>query len=167
MSQAMSPEEKMALACSKAGESRAREYLSQYNRMDSRVALELAQLDAIRERAAGMAHRMEALPAASPGDRVAAAAAEAADLEKELLADYNALLRKQREIRETLRSLPEGLTKMTLEMRYLQGMHFFRIAMALHVEERHVYRLHRQGLRRVALILLDSEGLEGNVESVI
>ena len=152
----MSPEEKMALAFSREGEARAREYLMERNRLDSRIALELAQLDSIRERGMSMTHLLEALPSGTLGDRVADAAARAADLEAETLADYEKLLQKQQEIKNTIRSLPEGLPRMVLELRYLQAMPFFRIAMALHVEERHVYRLHKDALRRLALLLIEN-----------
>lgn len=152
----MSPEEKMALAFSPEGERRAREYLMEANRLDSRIALALSQLDAVRARGTRMAHLMEQASSGGPGDKVGSAAAQAADLEKEVLSDYEALLQKQRAIKSTLRSLPEGMRRMLLEMRYLQAQPFFRIAMALHVEERHVYRLHKQALRQTALILIEN-----------
>ena len=48
-----------------------------------------------------------------------------------------------------------------LEMHYLQGMPFFRAAMALHYEERQIYRLHRAGLKAIAAQLLLEGALPG------
>ena len=46
-----------------------------------------------------------------------------------------------------------GLVGVMLEMRYLNGAPFFRVAMAIHYDERTVYRLHRAGLRMIAALL--------------
>ena len=153
----MTPEEKMAWAFSGEGERRAREYLERANRLDSQIALKLARLDQIRERGRSMAHHLESFSSGAPGDRVGSAAAQAADLEREVLRDYEALMEAQKQIQNTIRAVPDGTQRMVLEMRYLQAMPHFRIAMALHVEERHVYRLHRKALRHVAMILLENE----------
>lgn len=151
----MTPEEKMALAFSKEGETAARDFLSRALRMDNAIALKLARLDRIREQGKRITRAMDGIPGGGGEDRISAAAAQAADLEKEVLADYSELLEEQREIVNTIRGVPEGMLRMVLEMRYLQGMPYFRIGMELHVEERHVYRLHREALRHTALILME------------
>ena len=78
-------------------------------------------------------------------------------LERDIQADYHRLTLLQREIRECLSRVPQPLPRLVLEMRYLQGSPFFRIAMALHYDERQIYRYQAQGPEQVALQLAEKE----------
>lgn len=142
----MTAEEKLKFAFSAQGREAAQDYLSQAKWLDAALALKLSQMDMLRERA-----RRAAALAGRPAPEAGVAALAA--LEKEIQADYHRLAQLQGEIREALRRIPQPLPRMVLEMHYLQGAPFFRIAMALHYEERQIYRYHAQGLKHVALQL--------------
>ncbi len=133
----------------------AREYLAQYGRLDARIGLKLARLDVMREKQrrlrGALGQALEGAPAL-PGIREA---------EEEVLADYSALLKLQKDIGDHIRRVPGSVQQAVLEMHYLQGMPFFRAAMALHYEERQIYRLHRAGLKAIAAQLLLEGALPG------
>lgn len=147
----MTVEEAYAFIRSPQGLAAARDYLSAALRLDAMIALRLSRLDAARARGERVTRALDALAGGGgAGDRVGEAAADLADQEAALLADYHALLKQQKEIGAAIARVPEDRQRMVLEMRYLQGLPFFRIAMTLHYDERQVYRLHERGLRHVA-----------------
>lgn len=156
----MTPEEKMQWAFSKEGMTFARDYLSQIQCMDAAISLKLARLDNIREKGKKITHLMESLPGQGVGDPVGEAAAQTADLEKELLDDYRALMEKQKAIQNTIRRVPDKTQRMVLEMRYLESMPFFRIAMQLSYDERTIYRFHHKALQQTALQLMEAADKE-------
>ena len=124
----------------------AQDYLSRANRLDAQIALKLARLDQLRARRDQLRRRLqihtvdESLP-------------DLEALERDVLQDYAALLKLQAEIQARIRLVPDDSQRAVLEMRYLNGAPFFRVAMAIHYDERTVYRLHRAGLRMIAALL--------------
>lgn len=149
----MTPEEIMVYAKSPEGMQAAREYLSAANRLDGMIALRLARLDQIRARGEKITQSLSVLRGSGYGDKVGEAAAELADQEQALLKDYGELLRRQKEIQEVIRRVPDEQQQMVLEMRYLQNLSFVAIAMRIHCDERQAYRYHSRGLAHVALQL--------------
>lgn len=157
----MTHEEALAFSQSAAGQCAARNYLSAALRLDAMIALRLARLDTLRDQAERITRLTDAQRGSGYSDRVGDAAAEIADQEAELLEAYQALLSKQKAIGTAIRRVPEERQQMVLEMRYLQGMPFTRISMALHYDERQTYRLHARGLRHVAAQLALGEIVDG------
>ena len=148
----MTPEAALKYAQSKEGLCAARDFLSAALRMDAMIALKHARLDDLREKRERISRIIaSALPSAGTGDRVGETAAEIADLENEVLRDYSALVARQKQIGDAIRRVPDPRQSGILEMRYLRGLPFFRIAMDMHYDERQIYRLHKKALEYVAL----------------
>lgn len=147
----MTAGEKMAFALSPDGQRAAREHLSRLRALDAMIALKLSQADDLREKSAHVTRAMGALPDGGQSD----CEARLADLEREILSDYGNLLTQRQEIESTIRRVPNETQRMVLEMRYIEGMPFFRIAMALHYDERTIYRYHQKALSHAALYLLE------------
>ena len=141
----MTPEELWAFAHSPAGEQAARSCLGACLHLDAAIAVKLSRLDALRRQAAKIGG---CLPGICP---------ELDALEEEVLRDYRELTQRQREIADRIRQVPDERHRAVLELRYLQGMPFFRIAMQLHYDERQIYRFHRHGLHRIAALLAAEE----------
>ena len=139
----MTPEELIAFVRSDAGLCAAREYLSGSLRLDAQIAMKLARLEQTKKRAQAL--------------RGIAETEDTAAMEAELLADYTQLMHRQREIAAVIRDVPDERHRTVLEMRYLQGMPFFRIAMAMNYEERQIYRYHKRGLMAVAARIAGKE----------
>ena len=141
----MTPEEMWAFAHSAQGEQAARAYLGRALKLDAVIAVKLSRLEEMRERMGKIA---ALLPGVCP---------ELSALEEEILKDYRALTAQQQEIGSRIRKVPDERHRAVLEMRYLQGLPFFRIAMQMHYEERQIFRYHRHGLHYIALLLAMDE----------
>ena len=147
----------MAYAESAAGQTAAQNYLYEMQNIDNRVALRLARLDAFREKNRQIVRSLYADGDVPGQEEITARLTE---METELRAEYHALLERQRQTKETIRQVPNELQRTVLEMRYIEGLPFFRIAMAMNYDERTVYRLHRKALTQTALYLLESGQIE-------
>ena len=155
----MTAEEQLAYLRSPQAARDAQQYVSRALRLDNRISLKLAQLDALREKRARLYRALGKAPEDHPPEPDLKAR------EEEVLADYSALLRLQKDISSRVHQVPHPMQQAVLDMRYLQGAPFFRIAMALHYDERQIYRLHRAGLRHVAGQLMQ-EGLLPKADAI-
>lgn len=147
----------MAYAESAAGQTAAQNYLYEMQNIDNRVALRLARLDAFREKNRQIVRSLYADGDVPGQEEITARLTE---METELRAEYHALLERRKQTKETIRRIPNETQRTVLEMRYIEGLPFFRIAMAMNYDERTVYRLHRKALTRTALYLLESGQIE-------
>ena len=77
--------------------------------------------------------------------------------EEGLLSDYHRLTEEREKVQRLIDRVPDVRHRTVLEMRYLEGLPFFRIAMALNYEERQIYRLHKEALRHAAAVLAADE----------
>ena len=155
----MTPEEKLAYAKSSAGRTKAQNYLYEMQNIDNMVALKLARLDDFREKHQRVVRSLYAIDG-EPVDREDETVRQLTEMANDLRAEYHALLERQRQTKETIRQIPNELQRTVLEMRYIEGLPFFRIAMAMNYDERTVYRLHRKALTQTALYLLESGQIE-------
>lgn len=131
----MTGEATLAFIQSDEGRRAARDYLSAALRQDAQIALRLARLDQLRKKR---------------GDHAAAIRGG----ENELQQAYRLLRQTQGDILAVIDRVPDGTCREILEKRYVQGLPFFRIAMAMHYDERQIYRIHRKGLMHVAAQLV-------------
>lgn len=154
----MTPEETLAFARSPAGEAAARAFLSRALHLDAMISVKLSRLDTLREKARRIRSALTGMPAPTgKKDRVGEDSAEIVDLEEEILRDYHALLNQQEEIGRAVGRVPDPVQKAVLELRYLQALPFFRIAMELHYDERQIYRIHKKALGHIALQIASGE----------
>ena len=144
----MTAEEQLQYLSSRQAALDAQDYLAQGLRLDARISLKLAQMDVMREQRKKLCRALGRTAEELPPEP------ELQAREAEVLADYSALLRLQKDISAYVHQVPNAMQRAVLDMRYLQGAPFFRIAMALHYDERQIYRLHRAGLRHVAAQLM-------------
>lgn len=156
----MTPEEKLAYAKSSAGRTKAQNYLYEMQNIDNMVALKLARLDDFREKHQRVVRSLYAMNGVGSANAENDTVKQLTEMENDLRAEYHALLERQRQTKETIRQVPNELQRTVLEMRYIDGLPFFRIAMAMNYEERTIYRLHRKALTQTALYLLESGQIE-------
>ena len=143
----MKPDDRLYALVTDAGIARARKALSSALPLERLIALKLARLDRVRE-------EEKRLRSVGGG----AAAGDIRHLEEELLADYHALTRRRENVQRLIDRIPDERHRAVLEMRYLEGLPFFRIAMNLHYDERQIYRYHRAGLLHAALQMMQAQG---------
>ena len=147
----MTADKIFAFSQSKAGLSAARACLSGATYLDNLIAVRLSRLDVLRSRATRVTRMLDGMPGSGQySDLFGETAAELADLEAELLQDYQQLLQRQREIGAAIHRIPDELHQAVLEMRYLQQKSFASIAIHLSYDERQIYGMHEKGLRHIA-----------------
>ena len=154
----MNPEEKRAFAESPAGRQAAQDYLAGLQNLNVAIALKHAQADGLREKV----KRISEMPKTgdTPEGQADTITARLDHLEQEVLADYHTLLERRQAIQNTIRRVPNAAQRTVLEMRYVESMPFFRIAMAMNYGERTVFRLHRKALAQTALYLMETGEIE-------
>lgn len=154
----MTREDIFAFSQSGAGLAAAREFLSGAIHLDNLIAMRLSRLDLVRSRATRVTRILSDIPGSGQyADLLGETAAELADLEADLLRDYQQLLQRQKEIDAAIRRVPDERHRAVLEMRYLQQKSFPSIAILLSYDERQIYRMHQKGLRHIAAQLAAGE----------
>ena len=143
----MKAEDYLLPLITEAGIRRAREALASAQPLERLIALKLSRLDRAREEE----KRLRALG----GDK---AADEILHAEEGLLSDYHLLTQQREKVQRLIDRVPDVRHRTVLEMRYLEGLPFFRIAMNMHYDERQIYRYHKSGLLHVSLQLALEDG---------
>ena len=137
----------MAFAFSPQAMDRAKAYFSRSMEMEKETMLQKLRLEKCRL-------QMDCLPGQESLDEQALAhqlqARRAA-----LVEGLKKWMETEEEIKSTIRALPDGMQRTVLEMRYVHQIPYFDIAEKLHMDERHIYRVHRKALQLAAVILAD------------
>lgn len=137
----------MAFAFSPQAMERAKAYFSRSMEMEKETMLQKLRLEKCRL-------QMDCLPGQESLDEQALAhqlqARRAA-----LVEGLKKWMETEEEIKSTIRALPDGMQRTVLEMRYVHQIPYFDIAEKLHMDERHIYRVHRKALQLAAVILAD------------
>ena len=142
----MTAEELLAYKDSHAGIAAAREFLSEPEKIQAQIGLHHALAEKMRDQAQRLSFLLP------PDSRQ-----ELKDMEEDIQRECAALVHRQKQIDALLRRIPNETIRTVMQWRYLQNVPFFRIAMEMQYDERHVYRLHRKGLEYVAALLAVEE----------
>ena len=97
--------------------------------------------------------QMDCLPKQGDAEEQALSASLQA-CQAEVTAALKKWLETDAEIKNTIRAVPDGMQRTVLEMRYVHHIPYFDIAEKLHMDERHIYRVHRKALQMAALMLI-------------
>lgn len=131
----------------------AKEYLQQAYRLDLRIDIKTEQVFRLRALLTKATANLSSVPASSPenGRKMEEILARIADLEAEINADIDALIRLKEEVMAQIKAVgvPEMVT--LLEMRYLNNSTWEEIAVAIHCSIRNVYRLHDAALEKISV----------------
>jgi len=132
----------------------AKDYLSQAYRIDQRISSKLEQIRSLRALAEKASSTLSHAPPSGTRNvhRMEDIIAKMVDLEAAINADLNRLVDLKREIVTVVKcvELPELQT--LLELRYLSYKTWEEIAVELHFDIRHIYRLHGRALTEVEII---------------
>lgn len=137
----------MAFAFSPQAMDRAKAYFSRSMEMEKETMLQKLRLEKCRL-------QMGCLPGQESRDEQALACQLQAR-RAALMEGLQKWLETEEEIKSTIRALPDGMQRTVLEMRYVHQIPYFDIAQKLHMDERHIYRVHRKALQMAAVILAD------------
>ncbi len=130
----------------------AKEYLSQFLRLDRTIHNKLEQLEAWKSLSMKVtAHvRQDSVSGgATRTSPMADAIVRMVDLETEINADIDRLVDLRQDILQAIRQLPCGNAQLVLEMRYITGKSWEEIAAVLGYDRSWVFRVHGRSLKEI------------------
>ncbi len=132
----------------------AKEYLSRYRNLDEEINAKIAQVEELRRRAqtVGSANQ-SGVHSSLPYDRVGEITSRIVDLEREINEEIDRLVSVQREIKEVISEVHEERLRTILELRYINGLTFDKIAKQMNYSHRQIYRFHEKALEKVKMSL--------------
>ncbi len=132
----------------------AKEYLSRYRRLDEEINAKLAQVEELRRRAqtVGGTNR-SGTHGSFPYDRVSEITSRIVDLEREINEEIGRLTDVQSEIRAAIKTVHEERLRIILELHYINGLTFDKIAKKMNYSHRQIYRFHEKALEKVKMSL--------------
>ena len=134
----------------------AGEFLSQVRRMENELSCKLAHVRCLRETMpSGL--RTGAWRGGDISDPTGRNALCIAELQQEIDALYRQVHKKRSEISRVIRRLPNTRARSLMEMRYLSGLGWERIAESLCITPRSALRLHQKALHTVDVLLLEKQ----------
>ena len=129
----------------------AKEYLSQARYLNERIDTKIQQVSQLK----GLATKCTATITDMPGSpnhgksRVEEIVCKIVDLEAEINGDIDRLVDLVKELRGVIMSVEPIEEQILLEKRYLCYESWEKIAVEMNFNIRHVFRLHRQALKKV------------------
>lgn len=129
----------------------AKEYLQQYRTLNAHIDAKLAQTERLRylARTAGSQGNSSGIHSTQPRDKIGELTAKIVDLEAEINDEIDALVDLEREIRGCISKLTNENQRVVLEMKYINGFTFEKIAENMHYSLRAVYNYHASALKSV------------------
>lgn len=125
----------------------AKTYLSQARLLDARINARLEQAAHLRSALTRCVQPPRLAPGGGPVDWTDTMH-RVIELEEEINADIDRLAALRHTIEHAIAELDNPTHRALLEMRYLSGWDWRRIARALHYSDRQIWRMHAQALER-------------------
>jgi len=131
-------------------------FLSQVRRMENELSCKLAHVRCLREALPG-GLQTGAWRGGEISDPTGRNALCIAELQQEIDALYQQVRKKRMEIARVVNRLPNTRARSLMEMRYLSGLGWERIAESLCITPRSALRLHQKALRSVDALLMEKD----------
>lgn len=127
----------------------AKEYLKSIRHLDKQIDAKLEQASRLRARAERMTTTFS--PTKGFGRTVGGSTSDSIDklidLEREINARVDELVDQRRGAEEAIRAVHDPTQRMILELRYLSGWSWEKIAEAVHYERRQIFYMHGRALQ--------------------
>ena len=139
----------------------AKEYLSQARRLENQINSKLQQLSRYRSLATKVTSVLSTEPHSSNRNKspMESALIKLIDFENEIDSDIYRLIEIKKEISNFIISFDEANYIVLLELRYLSGLTWCKIAETMGFDLRWTYRLHRKALEQAELRLATQESM--------
>lgn len=135
----------------------AKDYLTEYKRIEARVRVLQTEVEKLRTDAEGMNINLDGMPKASgKPDKIARLAIQLAAYETDLADELSHLWSKRMEIVGELGKLKEPKHFTILHARYIEGKTWERIAVDMNITWRYCYMLHGRALTEFEKVLKES-----------
>ena len=124
-----------------------KQYLNQVRNLDKRVNAKLDELSSLRALTEKVTASYSEKVQASTSDTFTSNVAKIVDLEKEIDAEIDRLIRLKERITKEIDSMPSNTYSALLSSRYLESKTWDEIAEMLHYDERQIFRIHENALK--------------------
>jgi hypothetical protein len=124
-----------------------KQYLNQVRNLDKRVNAKLDELSSLRALTEKVTASYSEKVQASTSDTFTSNVAKIVDLEKEIDAEIDRLIRLKERITKEIDSMPSNTYSALLSSRYLEGKTWEDVAEMLHYDERQIFRIHENALK--------------------
>ena len=124
----------------------AKEYLSQYQKLNVRINAKLEQLERLRELSTKVSPSSSSCAPGGVSDRVGAIVAKICDEENKINEMIDRLINLKSEIERTIAAVPDETYRTLLELRYINGKTFEQIADEMYYTYKWVCVLHGRAL---------------------
>lgn len=132
----------------------AKEYLNRVRVLNAYIDCKYEEIRQCRELAAKCSPSSMFDRNGNVSDKVGRTAARIADLEAEIRAEADKLISARREIVNVISRVEDASIRALLEMRYLSGYSWRKIALTMHYSEKHITGyLHRKALRDIEKLI--------------
>lgn len=141
---------------------KAKEYLSQARRLENQINSKLQQLSRYRALATKVTSVLSSMPHSTNRNKspMESALTKLIDFENEIDSDIYQLIEIKKEISEFIIGFDEAKYIVLLELRYLSGLTWGKIAETMGFDLSWTYRLHRKALEQAELRLTNQETIE-------
>lgn len=124
-----------------------KQYLNQVRNLDKRVNAKLDELSSLRALTEKVTASYSEKVQASTSDTFTSNVAKIVDLEKEIDAEIDRLIRLRERITKEIDNMPSNIYSALLSSRYLEGKTWEDVAEMLHYDERQIFRIHENALK--------------------
>lgn len=139
--------------CSVPAESKPmtpKQYLSRARTLDGEINSKLEQIARLKAQLTRCTQAFSGTPGGGPHDWTDTVA-RIVGLEAEINADINRLIDLKQEIKAAIEAVDNPTYRQLLELRYLCGMSWQRIADEMHYDRKSVWRIHGRALNAIEL----------------
>ncbi|HCM24092.1 MAG TPA: hypothetical protein DHW78_07205 [Ruminococcaceae bacterium] len=124
------------------------DWLNRYRKLDKEVDRKCDELSRWRSRATKITPALTGMPGGGvAGDRVQDAVEKIVALEGEINAEIDRLLQVRGEIEKAIEAVPDDTLRTLLELRYIDGLTWEKIAVKLNYSYMHICRLHGKAIQ--------------------
>lgn len=134
-------------------ENRVKEdWLNRYRKLDTEIDRKCEELSRWRSRAEKITPTLSQAPGGGGnGDRVADAVEKIMGIEEEINADVDRLISIRSEVEKAIKSVPDETLRTLLELRYIDGLTWEKIAVRMNYCYMQVCRLHGKALAEIQM----------------
>ena len=134
----------------------AKEYLNQAFRLNQLIESNIAELKALREltvSVGGVRYKADKVQESNrAGSKVERGVVKMIELENKINREIDEYVDLKGEIRDAIHIIPNSDERLVLRYRYIEFLKWGEIVKRLRLDERRVYQLHGEALKRFALL---------------
>ncbi len=129
------------------------DWLNRYRKLDKEMGRKCEELSHWRSRATKITPALTGMPGGgAAGDRIQDAVEKIVALEGEINVEIDRLLQVRGEIEKAIKTVPDDTLRTLLELRYIDGLTWEKIAVKLDKSYQWICELHGRALKKINIV---------------